>query len=41
MFQEELDSGAMTFREVAQSNLEWFETWMHDAYASASKDIPE
>jgi len=41
MYQEALTAGTMTFREVAQANLDWFETWMHDAFHAAEKDVPD
>ncbi len=40
MHQEELDTGEMTFKEVAQANLDWFEMWMHDAFHAAEDDLP-
>ena len=41
MFQEDLDSGEKTFGEVARENLEWFETWMRDAYHQAEQGVYE
>ena len=40
MWQGELTDGTMTFEQVAKANLDWFETWMHDAYNAVSRDIP-
>ena len=41
MFQEELTAGTMTFAEVANENIDWFERWMHDAHSQVSGNIPE
>lgn len=40
MHQDELDSGAMTFNEVARANIEWFEQWSGDAFLEITRDVP-
>ncbi|MEW5512014.1 hypothetical protein ABGT16_05275 [Pseudomonas asiatica] len=38
--QEELDSGEMTFAEVAQQNIDWFEAWSSDAHLQIQRNVP-
>ena len=40
MHQDELDSGAMTFEDVARANVQWFEGFYGDAMAGIPP-IPE
>jgi hypothetical protein len=38
--QEEIDNGTMTFNEVAKKNIDWFESWMNDAFLAISRQVP-
>lgn len=38
--QEELDSGDMTFNDVRQSNISWYELHTSDVYLRISKQLP-
>lgn len=40
MHQEELDSGEMTFAEVAKLNIDWFESWSSEVMGLITTDIP-
>lgn len=40
MFQNEIDSGAMTFHEVAQENIRWFEDWSGVVQRVISRNVP-
>ncbi len=40
LYQEEIDSGAMTFDEVARANLDWFENWSKDVFTRVSSNVP-
>lgn len=40
LYQEELDSGEMTFDEVAKENLKWFEDWAGDVFTRVSSGVP-
>lgn len=40
MYQQELDSGDMTFAAVAQANIDWFESWSMDTMRGIQKNHP-
>lgn len=40
MHQAELDSGEMTWAQVAQANIDWFESWAMDAHLRIQKNNP-
>ncbi|AGN33462.1 hypothetical protein PflA506_p0031 (plasmid) [Pseudomonas fluorescens A506] len=40
MHQAELDRGAMTWAQVAQANIDWFEGWAMDAHQRIQKNNP-
>lgn len=40
MRQDELDSGELTFAEVAQQNIDWFEAWAADAHLAIQRNVP-
>lgn len=40
LHQEDLDSGAMTFDEVARANLAWFNDWSEEVFSRISSDSP-
>lgn len=40
MHQDELDSGEMTFAQVAQANIDWFEAWAMDTHQAIQKNNP-
>ncbi|MFL1480959.1 hypothetical protein [Pseudomonas grimontii] len=40
MHQNDLDSGEMTFAQVAQTNIDWFESWAADTHLAIQKNNP-
>lgn len=40
LHQGELDSGTMTWPEVAKANVDWFEFWAMDAHLAIQKNNP-
>jgi len=36
LYQEEVDDGEMSFEEMAQANVDWFESWSSDVHLSIS-----
>lgn len=40
LHQEELDSGEMTFAQVAQANVDWFESWSMDTLIAIQRNNP-
>jgi len=40
LHQDELDSGEMTFAQVAQANIDWFEAWSMDTHRAIQKNNP-
>ncbi len=40
LYQEELDSGAMMFDEVARYNIDWFEEGSRDVHSRVSNNVP-
>lgn len=40
MHQDDLDSGDMTFAQVAQRNIDWFEAWAADTFLAIQKNNP-
>lgn len=38
LHQDELDCGDMTFAQVAQANIDWFEAWASDTHLSIQKN---
>jgi hypothetical protein len=40
MHQDELDSGAMMFREVARRNVDWYEDHTSDMHLAIQRPIP-
>ncbi|HFH3494436.1 hypothetical protein [Pseudomonas aeruginosa] len=40
MYQDELDSGEMTWAEVARRNIDWFEDWSSDAHLRIQRNNP-
>ena len=40
MYQAELDSGELTFDEVAKKNIAWFEDWCSETLAFISTQVP-
>lgn len=40
MHKDELFSGTMTFDEVAQANIDWFEQWSKDSLLEISSEVP-
>lgn len=41
MHQEDLDSGEMTFKEMARSNLRWFENWSQEVHEGLETKFPQ
>lgn len=41
LHQDALDSGTMTWGEVAKANVDWFEFWAMDAHLAIQKNNPE
>lgn len=39
LHQEELDSGEMSFAEVVEANLDWFQDWSSDTFLVISKTL--
>ena len=40
MHQDDLDSGAMIWREVVRANVAWFESWASDTLLRIQRDVP-
>jgi hypothetical protein len=40
MYQDELDSGEMSWAQVAKANIDWFEDWSSDAHLRIQKNNP-
>lgn len=40
LHQDDLDNGGMTFAQVAQTNIDWFEAWAADAHLAIQKNNP-
>ncbi|MDL4860745.1 hypothetical protein NPJ88_000210 [Halomonas elongata] len=40
MYQDELDSGEMSWAEVARTNIHWFENWSSDVHLRIQKNNP-
>lgn len=40
MHLDEIESGEMSFNEAANSNIDWYEAHMHDAFNSISTHVP-
>ncbi|WP_456293317.1 hypothetical protein [Pseudomonas sp. AK106] len=40
MYQDDLDSGEMTFDQVAQGNIDWFESWSAETHLAIQKNNP-
>jgi len=40
MHQDELDSGGMTWGDVVQANVDWFEAWSMDTLLRIQKNNP-
>lgn len=40
LYQDELDSGEMTFDQVARGNINWFESWAEDTRLAIQKNNP-
>lgn len=40
MHLDEIADGRMTFNQAAKSNIDWFESWMNDAYLGITRDVP-
>jgi hypothetical protein len=39
-YQEELDSGEMTFEQVSRANIDWFESWSDETHLAIQKNNP-
>ncbi|MDH4602424.1 MULTISPECIES: hypothetical protein [Pseudomonas syringae group] len=40
LHQDALDNGTMTWAQVAQANIDWFEFWAMDAHLAIQKNNP-
>lgn len=40
LHQDELDSGEMSFAQVMQANVDWFESWSMDTMRAIQKNTP-